>query len=149
MNRTITAAAASAALLTVLTASPAQARFAGSLGDLGSSAPPPGKLYNRNGVTKIAAGVTNVGRGAFAPAVSWSARAKSGAPVTGRRCGIEITFPGKRWPMYLSKDCQGSASFPRRTYRSPGKYTITVQDRVSGQLAITSFVVQEAPVPVG
>lgn len=135
---------AAAALAVTLSAAPAEAKFAPPLGDWGSSAPPPGKLYNRNGITKIVVGLSNVGTTGYAPKVSWSARDAKGKPVTKGPCRIEVTFPGKRWGMYKSRKCQGSAAFPRRVYQPPGKFGITVLERVSGAFTTETFTLMDS-----
>ncbi|GAB10682.1 hypothetical protein GOARA_061_01220 [Gordonia araii NBRC 100433] len=139
MYRTPAVVLMSAAVVATLTAAPAQAKFAPPLGDFGSQAPPPGKLYNRNGVNAVAVTVSNVATSGYAPRVTWSARTKKGAPVSGRKCRIEVTFPGKRWSMYKSNACQGAAAFPARRYTVPSRYSITVQERVSGSFTTTVF----------
>lgn len=139
--RTIGLMLVALSLAATLTPAAAQAKSASPLGDWGSAAPPPGKLYNRNGVDQLDVAVANIGGRGFAPAVRWSARTAAGSPVAGRACRIEVTFPGQRWAMYPSTRCQGSASFPTRVYPSPGRYAITVLDRVSGSFRTVPFVV--------
>ncbi len=141
MMRAIGSVLLTTALATTVTAAAAQAKFAPPLGDWGSSAPPPGKLYNRNGVTGIVVGVRDIGGDGFAPAVSWSARTTKGAAVAGRTCRIEITFPGTSFPAAHTSDCQGARGFPAKRYTVPGRYAITVADRVSGSFSTVPFVV--------
>jgi hypothetical protein len=144
MKRTLGAVLVAAAITAVASGAPAQADFAPPLGNLGKPAPPPGTLYNHNGVGRIDAALANSGGSAavFIPTVRWSARTKGGTPVSGTKCGIEVTFPGQRWPMYKSKSCQGSARFSHR-YTEPGRYAITVVDRISGSFDTVVFDVFE------
>jgi len=148
MNRAIASAGAvvSTALALTVVAAPAQAKFAPPLGDWGSAAQPPGTIYN-NGLAQLDVGVTSASGsmkpGAFAPRVTWSGHTAKGKPVTGRKCRIEITFPGHRWPMYKSRNCQGAAAFPKRVYTVPGRYSITVQERVSGRYTTVPFIVAD------
>lgn len=144
MKRTLVVVLASAAVTAGAVGAPARADFAPPLGNLGKPAPPPGTLYNHNGVGQIDVALGNSAgtTAAYAPTVSWSARTKGGAAVNGAKCGIEISFPGKRWATYRSKSCQGSASFSH-TYTQPGRYAITVVDRISGTFITEAFDVFE------
>ena len=64
-------------------------------GQSGQARTSPGTLYNHNGVGRIDAALANSAGSAaiFIPTVSWSACTKGGTPVSGAKCGIEVTFP--------------------------------------------------------
>lgn len=78
----------------------------------------------------------------FAPGVVWSARDRSNAEVKGRNCQIEVQFPGTEHATHKSASCVGDVGFNDKRYRTPGRYSIVVVDRVSGASSTSSFTIE-------
>lgn len=161
MTRFFAAALVSAAAATTLAVAPALAAPAppidfGSLNDYAPQGPQapqgnPGKPNARNGVASITLEVTkrfgnklgpdlyNTG---FTPWVKWSARSRSNTEVKGSDCQIEIAFPGTTKSTYKTANCQGQLGVGDKVWKKPGRYSITVVDRVSGSRASKAFTIQ-------
>ena len=78
----------------------------------------------------------------FAPEVTWSARDRGNGEVKGQNCQMEVSFSATGFATYRTAACQGNVGFSSNIYRTPGIYSITVTDRVSGASATRSFTIR-------
>lgn len=166
MKRKIVAGLVAAGASLTIAAGPAAAAPAPSIpsippqlldtlfGSLSGNAPTPPSKPSPNGVASISVQVKSWFGGydlgpslyktGMRPHVIWSARDRSNAEVKGKNCQTEIQFPGTDFPTYKTAQCQGSVGFNGDTtrYRTPGKYSIVVVDRVSGASKSVSFTIE-------
>lgn len=159
VRATVAAAGAAVALsASSIAVAPASAGLLDTLfGSLGGNTQPspqgpnkPAPNTSSNGVRTIVVTTSNYHSRKLGPNLystgsigySYSARDASNAEVKGSNCQMEVTFSGPDTPATSkSANCQGSVGNVGR-FRTAGKYTLTVTDRVSGAVGSASFTVE-------